>query len=67
MRDFIFATPVFEPRTSGYLVLHSTTVPQQLLVLTSDNFVYLTVVQRDWWWYYSDWTSENFPFGHTRV
>ena len=27
----------FEPGTSGSLVMHSTTVPQQLLVLTSDN------------------------------
>ena len=56
------ATPGFEPRTSGSLVLHSTTVPQQLLVFTSDNFRYLTLVQRDWWWYCSDWTCERFSF-----
>ena len=52
----------FEPRTSGSLVLHSTTVPRQLLVFTSDNFRYLTLVQRDWWWYCSDWTCETFSF-----
>ena len=44
---------------SGSLVLHSTTVPWQLLVFTSDNFRYLTLVQRDWWWYCSDWTCES--------
>ena len=49
----------FEPGTSGYLVLHSTTVPQQLLVFTSDNFRYLTLVQRNWWWYCSDWTCDR--------
>ena len=48
--------------TSGSLVLHCTTVPQQLLVFTSDNFRYLTLVQRDWWWYCSDWTCERFSF-----
>ena len=56
------ATPGFKPRTSGSLVLHSTTVPWQLLVFTSDNFMYLTLVQRDWWWYCSDWTCERFYF-----
>ena len=56
------ATPGFEPGTSGSLVLHSTTVPQQLLVFISDNFRYLTLVQRDWWWYCSDWTCERFSF-----
>ena len=41
----------FELGTSGSLVLHSTTMlPWQLLVFTSDNFRYLTLVQRDWWW-----------------
>ena len=35
---FFLATPGFEPGTSGSLVLHSTTVPWQLLVFTSDNF-----------------------------
>ena len=64
---FFLATPGFEPRVSGCLVLHSTTVPQQLLIFTSDNFRYLTLVQRDWWWYCSDWTCERFFFGHTRV
>ena len=33
----------FELGTSGSLVLHSTTVPWQLLVFTSDNFRYLTL------------------------
>ena len=56
------ATPGFEPGTSGSLALHSTTVPWQLLVFTSDNFRYLTLVQRDWWWYCSDWTCERFSF-----
>ena len=59
---FFLATLGFEPRTSGSLVLHSTTVPWQLLVFTSDNFRYLTLVQRDWWWYCSDWTCERFSF-----
>ena len=57
---FFLATPGFEPGTSGSLVLHSTTAPRQLLVFTSDNFRYLTLVQRDWWSYYSDWTCEIF-------
>ena len=34
----------------------------QLLVFTSDNFRYLTLVQRDWWWYCSDWNCERFSF-----
>ena len=59
---FFLATLGFEPRTSGSLVLHSTTVSWQLLVFTSDNFRYLTLVQRDWWWYCSDWTCERFSF-----
>ena len=59
---FFLATLVFEPGTSASLVMHSTTVPQQLLVFTSDNFRYLTLVQRDWWWYCSDWTCERFSF-----
>ena len=57
---FFLATLGFEPGTSGSLVLHSTTAPRQLLVFTSDNFRYLTLVQRDWWWYCSDWTCERF-------
>ena len=58
----IFCSPTlgFELGTSGSLVLHSTTVPWWLLVFTSDNFKYLTLVQRDWWWYSSDWTCERF-------
>ena len=61
--EIIFlATLGLEPGTSGSLVLHSTTVPWQLLVFTSDNFRYLTLVQRDWWWYCSDCTCERFSF-----
>ena len=56
------ATSGFQLGTSGSLVLHSTTAPQQCLVFTSDNFRYLTLVQRDWWWYCSDWTCERFSF-----
>ena len=59
---FFLATLGFKPRTSGSLVLHSTTAPWWLLVFTSDNFRYLTLVQRDWWWYCSDWTCERFYF-----
>ena len=59
---FFLATLGFEPMTSGSLILHSTTVPQQLLVFTSDNFRYLTLLQRDWWLYCSDWTCERFSF-----
>ena len=59
---FFLATPGFEPGTSGSLVLHSTTAPQQLLIFSSDNFRYFTLVQRDWWWYCSDWTCERFSF-----
>ena len=33
-----------------------------LLVFTSDKFRYLTLVQRDWWWYCSDWSCERFSF-----
>ena len=59
---FFLATPGFEPGTSGSLVLCSTTVPRKILVYTPDNFRYLTLVQRDWWWYCSDWTCERFSF-----
>ena len=59
---FFLATPEFELGTSGSLVLHSTTSPRQLLVFTSDNFRYLTLVQRDWWGYCSDWTCERFSY-----
>ena len=64
---FCLDTLGFEPGTSGSLVLHSITAPQWLLVLPSDNFRYLTLVQRDWWWYFSDWTCERFSFGHTGI
>ena len=59
---FFLVTLGFEPETSGSLVLHSTTVPWQFLVIGSDNFRYLTLVQREWWWYCSDWTCERFSF-----
>ena len=52
---FFLATLGFEPGTSGSLVLHSTTAPWWLLIFSFDNFRYLTLVQRDWWWYCSDW------------
>ena len=58
---FFLPTPGFELGTSGSLVLHSTTA-QQLLVFTSVNFRYLTLVQRDWWWYCSDLTCDRFSF-----
>ena len=64
---FFLDTPWFVSETSGSLVLHSATVPQWLLVFTSDNFRYLTLVHRDWWWYCSGWTCERFSFGHTGV
>ena len=61
--DFlVLPIPGFELGTSGSLVLHSTTVTRWFLVFTSDNFQYLTLVQRDWWWYCSDWTCERFSF-----
>ena len=56
----------FELATSGSLVLHSTTDPWWLLVFTSDNFRYLTLVQRDHWWYCSEWTCERFSFADAR-
>ena len=60
---FFLASPGFEPGTSVSLVLHSTNVPLgNFRVFTSDNFRYLTLVQRDWWWYCSDWTCERFSF-----
>ena len=48
--------------SSGCLILHSTAPALQLLVFTSDSFRYLTLVQRDWWWYWSDWTCDRFSF-----
>ena len=56
---FFLATPGFEPGTLGSLVLHSTTVPHWLLVFTSNNFKYLSQVQREWWWYCFDWICER--------
>ena len=47
---------------AGSQVLHTNTEPHYPLVFTSDNFRYLTLVQRDWWWYCSDWTCERFSF-----
>ena len=55
---FFSPTLGFEPGTSGYLVLHSNTVPQWCLVFTADTFRCLTLVQRNWWWYCSDWTCD---------
>ena len=59
---FFLPTAGFELWTSGSLVLHSTTAQCWLLVFTSDNYRYLTLVQRDWLWYCSDWTCERFSF-----
>ena len=60
---FFFVLAIgFELWTSGSLFPHCTTVPWQLLIFTSDNLRYLTLVQRDWWWYCSDWTCERFSF-----
>ena len=65
----IFFLPAlgFELGTSGCLILHSTTPALQLLLFTSDNFRYLTLVQRDWWWCWSDWTCDRFSFFCTGV
>ena len=62
---FFYPTPSFELGTSESLFLHSSTAPWWLLVFTSDNFRYLTLVQRDHWWYSSDWMCERFSFSHT--
>ena len=59
---FFYPTPSFELGTCGSLFLHSTTTPWWLLIFTSDNFRYLTLVQREWCWYCSDWKCERFPF-----
>ena len=61
------ATPGFEPGTSGSLVLHSTTAPRQLLIFTSDNFRYLTLVQRDGGGIVLSGPVRDFLFGHTGV
>ena len=44
---FFYTTPSFELGTSESLFLHSSTAPWWLLVFTSDNFRYLTLVLRD--------------------
>ena len=63
VRHFLLASHQgFELGTSGSLVLHSSNVPQELLVFISDNFRYLSLVQRNWWWYCSDWTCETCSF-----
>ena len=62
--EIFFLAPLgFEPGTfwiSSPALYHCATV--QLLIFTSDNFRYLTLVQRDWWWYCSDWTCDRFSF-----
>ena len=65
--SFFLPTLGFELKTSESLVLHSTTVPWQLLVFTSDNFRYLTLVQGDWWWYFLTGPVRDFIFSHTGV
>ena len=57
---FIFPTMGFELGIFGSQILHFSNVPQWLLVLTSDNFMHLTLVHRNWCWYCSDWTCERF-------
>ena len=47
--NIILLTLGFELETSGSEMLHSINVPQWLLVLNSDDFRYLTLVQRDCW------------------
>ena len=59
--------PGFEVWTTGSLVLHSNTVPQLHLVFTSDNWRYLSLVQRDLKLYCSDWTCEDFSFAHNGI
>ena len=67
MRDFLYAHTRLSPGTTGSVVLHSTTAPWWLLVFTSDNLRLITLVQRDWWWYSSDWSCERFSFPQTGV
>ena len=50
---------------SSPAICHCTT--DNLMVFTSDNFRYLTLVQRIWWWYWSDWTCDRFSFSCTGV
>ena len=64
---FFLATPGFEPQTTGSLVLHSTTAPQQLLIFTSDNFSYWTMVHRIGGGIVLIGPVRDILFGHTRV
>ena len=64
---FFLATPGFEPGTSGSLVLHSTTVPQQLLVFISDNFRYLTLCRGIGGGIFLIGPVRDFLFSQTRV
>ena len=59
---FFLTTPGFHPGTSGSLVCTLPLCHSDFWFSTSDNFRYLTLVQRDWWWYCSDWTCERFSF-----
>ena len=53
---FFLPTLGFELATTGFQILHSTTVSQWCHIFTSDNFRYLTLKQRDWWAYCFDCT-----------
>ena len=67
VRDFLLPLLGFELGISGSQVLHSTTVPQWLLALTSDNFRYFILVQTDSWWYCSHWTMRDYLLVHTGI
>ena len=64
---FFLPAPILELEIPGSLVLHSTTMPWWLLVFTSNNFRYLTPVQREWWWYFSAWACERFLSAYTII
>ena len=65
---FFLATLGFEPRTFGSLVLHSTTVPRQLLVFISDNIRYLTLgAEGIGGGIVLNGPVRDFLFGHTRA
>ena len=64
---FFLDTSGFEPRTSGSLVLHSTTVSRGFLVFTCNNFRYLTLVQRDCGGIVLIGPVRDFLFGHSVV
>ena len=62
VRDFLFA---HNKVWTGDLWIWSPALYQctaVILFFTSENFRYLTLVQRDWWWYCSDWSCEGFSF-----